>query len=346
MTYNSSILGFVAGLLRHRRWLIITPLVVGALSVANAYLRREYIAESRFVPQKSGPDVSRLGGLAAQLGLMVGGTDGAESGEFYGTLLESRDLLVQAAETRYAFRPAGETDSVTGTLIDLLEIKGRTTEDVRRAAISNLQARISVGTDTRAGTVILRVVMPTRELAEQVNRRLLVLVNEFNVARRQTQAAAEKGFSEQRSAEALEALEAAETDLRRFAERNRVQDDPSVRLQASRLQRRVDLRQQVYTELVQSFEQARLASIRNIPVVQVVDGPELSSEPSVGLAFSAAIGLLLGFFLAVAGILVAEYFARQRVERPEEYENVSRMARQSLPYGVLTKMKRTGSVKP
>lgn len=339
MTNDASLLGFAGALLRHRRWLIVTPLVVGVLAVVNARLRREYQAESRFLPQKSGPDASRLMGLAAQFGLSVGGGEG-ESGDFYGALLESRDLLVRAAETRYAFLPAGSSDSVTGTLIEQLDIDGATREDVRRAAIAELQGRVTVATDARSGTVILRVVMPKRELAELVNRQLLVLVNEFNLARRQTQATAEREFSEQRSREALNDLEEAETELRRFTERNRIQDDPSIRLQASRLQRRVDLRQQIYTELVQSFEQARLASIRDTPVIQVVDGPELSSEPSVGMAFSAAIGLLLGFFLAVAGVLLAEYAARQREERPEEYEDVRRMARQSLPYTILSKMKR------
>lgn len=319
MSSDSSFLALVTAVLRHRRLMVLGPIAVAALAVAYSLARRAYVAESRFLPRSGTADASRLTGLAAQFGLNLGAGESGESPEFYVDLLKSRDLLLAAAQTRYAFLPAGASDSVRGTLVELLGIRGGSRSARERAAINALRGRVVVAIDPRAGIVDLRVVAPSGELAELVNRRILELVNDFNLRKRQSQAAAERVFTEQRMQEAQQALDSAENDLRRFTERNRIVEDPALRLEGSRLQRRIDLRQQVYLTLAQAFEQARVAEVRNTPVITVVDAPERSAEPSVRLALSAVLGLVLGFFLAVAIVLLLEYLAREREENPSGY---------------------------
>lgn len=319
MSSDFSFLGLATAFLRHRRLMVLGPVVVAVLAVAYGYASREYVAESRFLPRTGTSDAARLTGLAAQFGLNLGAGETGESPEFYVDLLKSRDLLLAAAQTRYAYLPAGARDSVAGTLVELLHLKGRSPTALERAAIEALRARVVVATDPRAGIVELRVVAPSGELAEHINRRILELVNDFNLRKRQSQAAAERVFTEQRMHEAQLALDSVENDLRVFTERNRIIEDPALKLEASRLQRRIDLRQQVYLTLAQAFEQARVAEVRNTPVITVVDAPERSAEPSVGLKLSAILGLVLGFFLAVALLLLTEYLERERTENPTGY---------------------------
>ena len=332
MSDEPSVFRFLGMVVRRWRLLVVLPLVVAAIVVAYGLARRQYVSESRFLPTTTNSDQARLSGLAAQFGFNIGGGDKGESIDFYAALLRSRELLLAAATTTYAYVPQGATDSVRTMLLQVLKLGEANDDAAQRRAVRALRNRVSVSTDTRAGMVVLKVVMPSRDLAELVNRRLLVLVNEFNLQKRQLQASAERRFSEQRAAEALHELEGAEADLRRFTERNRVADDPGLRLESARLQRRVDLRQQVYTSLVQSFEQARLAEVRNTPLVSVVDAPERSAESTVRLVFSAGVGLVLGFFLALGAIMLGEYFDRHRVEYPEDYEQVRSLARQSMPF--------------
>jgi len=99
---------------------------------------------------------------------------------------------------------------------------------------------------------------------------------------RQSQAAAERGFTEERMAEAQEELRAAENELQRFLQNNRqFQNSPELVFQHDRLQRRVAMRQQVYTSLVQSYEQARIDEVPNTPVITVVEYAEELREFSV-----------------------------------------------------------------
>src|SRR5690606_31231281 len=105
---------------------------------------------------------------------------------------------------------------------------------------------------------------PWPELSELLNRELLNLVGEYNMQRRQSNAAAERSFVEARLEESRHELVGAESDLKSFMEQNRRFDEaPQLRLEAARLQRRVDLRQQVYASLAQAYEQARIEEVRN-----------------------------------------------------------------------------------
>jgi uncharacterized protein involved in exopolysaccharide biosynthesis len=77
------------------------------------------------------------------------------------------------------------------------------------------------------------------------------------------------------------------------------------------LERDISLRQQVYTTLVQSFEQARIAEVRDTPVITVLQPPFLPARDPRGLVLMAAVGLALG---GMAGLVLA--FVVEAVRRP------------------------------
>jgi uncharacterized protein involved in exopolysaccharide biosynthesis len=82
----------------------------------------------------------------------------------------------------------------------------------------------------------------------------------------------------------------------------------------------VDLRQQVYTSLAQSYESARLEEVRNTPVTTVISRPEGSAvNLRPPLVLNLFLGLLLGVALALVIIFTREYLEVQRQRHPADY---------------------------
>ena len=309
-------------ILRRRRVALGVPLAAVALALIIWLVpRNNYVASSQFMPQSGGSPGGQLAGLAAQFGFSLGGgVADPESPDFYAELLRSRELTTEVAQGVYRFRTE-DGDSLQGNLTQLLKVKGDTPEARLRRTLRELEDRTDVSVGLKTGVIAVKVEMPWPALATQVNRRLLDLVDSYNRTRRQTRAAAERRFVEGRLAEARGELQASEAELERFLDRNRsYQQSPQLTFEASRLQRRVDLRQQVYTSLAQSYENARIEEVRNTPVTTVVSHPEGSAQPvRSDLLLSMFLALLLGAALALVVIFVREYLEVQRRRHPDDY---------------------------
>jgi uncharacterized protein involved in exopolysaccharide biosynthesis len=295
--------GLLAFLLRHRRLVLGTGLVAFLLVGVVTFVRhRTYTSTARFMPQASEGSLSQLSGLAATFGVSVPAIDPGSSPAFYGELLKSRDVLRQTVETRYAFAVKG--DSMHGTLVELFDTHGSTPAARRDAAAKELLENIDVNVSRETGTIDLEITTAWPELSQQVGRRMIQLVSEFNLHRRQTKAGAERRFVEARVAEAKDTLRAAEARLQAFLQRNRAyQSAPSLMFEYDRLERDVTMQQQLYTTLAQSYEGARIDEVRNTPVITLMEPPDLPAKPDPRLALvkgllAGILGLALGAFIA------------------------------------------------
>ena len=292
---------------RYRRLLIGLPMLglAGAV-VVSLIMPKRFTVESRFMPESSGPDVSRLAGVAAQFGFDLPTGETGESVDFYAELLESHDLLRNVVLTEYTVPT--RRDTLHGNLVTLLDIGGDTPAERTRNAVDVLDDLVSVRPDPGAKMVSVRTSARWPELSVAINQRILALLNEFNMERRQSRAAAERAFLESRVREAESDLTSAEGSLERFlSENRRYRESPQLTFEFGRLQRRVDLRQQVYTALAQGYEQARVDEVRNTPVITVIDeprGPARQTAPR--LLVNAFLGLLLGGFVALTYVLARE----------------------------------------
>lgn len=323
----------IAAVLGQARLLIGVPLIAAVLAGGLAIVRgRQYSAESAFVPEAGEKETARFAGLAAQFGLSLGGLSEGKSPEFYASLAKSRELLREIARTRYRFPlDRAATQFREGSLLELYRIEAPTEEERLRAATHLLRKQISVGTDLKAGLVTVRTVAPWPELAVQLNRRLLDLVNEYNLKKRQSQAAAERRFVESRMGEAGKELERAEGELERFLEENRrYENSPELSFAAARLQSRVELRRQVYTSLAQAYEQARIDEVRNTPVLTIVDSPEGSADPVGSPIKRALIAFFLGTLVVLGFVFTKEYIAAHRAQHPEAHAQLQAMSRTAL----------------
>lgn len=319
----SDILAFV---LRHIRLLVFLPLGT-AVTIAALFLLtgRPYSAHSAFALATSATNMSRFAGLAAQFGMSFGNRP-SESVDFYGVLLKSGDVLREVVLSEYTLVEG--PDTVRGTLLDLIPNKGKTDERRIAIAIRQLRKNVAVSTDMFAGTVSLKVTNSNAALAEQINRRLLDIANAYNVERRKKMAADEREFFEARVQDAQEELYEAEKALETFMAENRAySSSPTLMAEAARLQRRVDLRQQVYTSLVQAYDQARVDEVRNTASISVVETPEGTARPATRLLFVLFAGGFIGGAIALSLSGLREFMDRQRANDPDRYQELEALWR-------------------
>lgn len=330
--YPSPVAVVNAGL-RHIRLLVLVPLLAMVLAGALAMLGGDrYVAESTFKPESSRlPSGGGLFSMAAQFGVDVSSFADGEGADYFARLVTSREVLSEALQSDY--RVTDDSDGAREvTLLEYYGIQGDTEEERLWNGVQRLREDVGVSIDQAAGVVTVTTAAPAKELAVQLNGRLLELLNQFNLEKRQSQARAERAFVETQTEAAAEELEAAEARLAEFMTRNRrYQASPELATEAERLQRRVDFRQQVYTGMAQSFEQAKLDEVRNTPVFTVLDRPEGSARKVGGVLSTMFMGLLLGLVLAAFIVFVLEFVRSQRARHPEDFDELEDRVSGLLP---------------
>ena len=303
-----STLALVNALLRQRVLVVVLPILLVAGVAAYELSRpRQYVSSAAFMPQ--GPDSrSRMSGLAAQFGIAIPAVDGGQSPSFYVELIGSREILVSLVRAQYTFDWDGQHYS--GTLVELLKARGEDAPRRLEDAVKRLAHAIVAAKSRETNVVNVAVTTKWPQLSTEILTRLLQALNDFNLGTRRTQAANERVFTERRLAEATADLRDAETRLREFQRQNRqYQGSPDLLLEYDRLQRTVQFRQQMYTTLAQSFEQARIDEVRDTPVLTVIAHPNVPPQPaSRGIisksALAAGAGLMLAVLIAIGRALV------------------------------------------
>jgi uncharacterized protein involved in exopolysaccharide biosynthesis len=263
------------------------------------------------MPQSADATLSRLSGLAAEFGVTVPGTEPGESPAFYASLLASRDILRAVVLTSYPLSTA-RGDTARATLVELYRVDGETAAIRRDKAVKRFLKDLDI--ETYRATELIGIEVTTRwpTVSQGAAQRLLDLVSRFNLTTRQTQAGAERRFVQARLETARAELRAAEERLQTFLQRNReFRDSPALVFANDRLTREVELRQQVVTSLVQSFEQARIDEVRNTPVTTVVEPPDLPPQPDPRrLVLKALLGLTAGLLLGTFAAAVRDFSRR------------------------------------
>ena len=115
-------------------------------------------------------------------------------------------------------------------------------------------------------------------------------------------------------------LRIAEDRLESFLKNNRqFSGSPELNFQRDRLERSIALRQEVFTTLTQTLEEARIRQVRDIPVISMVDPPSVPSLPEPrGRGIFVVLGFLIGGFSGALLSLVSEVLGRLRHKRNTE----------------------------
>ncbi|MGE3616090.1 MAG: hypothetical protein AB7L66_09485 [Gemmatimonadales bacterium] len=287
-------------LVARRRLIVATALLLGLVTATAVLFRgRSYSSSTAFIAQAGRAPSAALSGIAAQFGISVPGTDANQSPQFYADFVRSRRVLGAAADSAFP-----GPDGLPTTLARLLDVEADNPAEVRERVIEELEGRVSAAANTRTGLITVTVRMPDAVVARNLAARLVELLNEFNLRTRQTQARAEREFTESRLEQARDELREAEDRLQAFLQHNRdYRSSPGLTFAADRLEREVSLRQQIVSTLAQAFEQARIEAVRDTPVITVVQAAEVPVRPnSRGLAVLTVLAVIGG---AALGVIMA-----------------------------------------
>jgi len=318
-----SLLGGLTVLLEQRRLIaMVTGVLVVAVVVVTLAWPRSYTAETAFMPQTGESSRNPAAGLAARFGVTIPAADPGQSPQFYGRLAKSEEVLRGLIDSGYTAAP-GEPPR---TLIELYGVEGETDEERRIEAVRRLRDHMRVTLDPETGVVEVGISSRWPTVSYELAQRLLALLNDFNLTRRQSRAGAERRFVEARLQEAAAELRASEDELQTFLQRNRqYRDSPQLQFVYDRLQRTVNMRQTVYTSLVDRHEEARIEEVRDTPVLTVVEPPRVPEFPDRRrLLFKAVLALLIGLVLAAG---VAAWRQAVTAAREADPERADRLAR-------------------
>ena len=286
------------------------PLVFGLITaIITLFVRSKYTAVASFVPETSQDTQlpSGLAGIIGQLGINLP-LGGSLSGDFFGEVLTSRELLTATLTSTFRDSTRGGPVRDT-TLLAILDPRGRTERERIENAIRDFRDDVSVKVDRRSGLISLNVSGRPSQLVADVANRMLVLLNEFNLKRRQSRSAAQRRFVGERLDVAEQELRKAEdTQLRFLTDNRRYRDSPLLSFEAERLALVVSLRQEIFQTLSREFEQARIAEVRDTPLLTVVDravAPVRRSSPKRVLL--VVLAMLGGLCVALTAVFVQEY---------------------------------------
>jgi len=260
-----------------QRWrlLLLVPLgtAIGA-GLVSLLLPTKYVASASFVPEESpsGGLPSSLAGLAAQFGIAVP-AGGSRSADFYASLLRARSITDGILTSRFPNPRRGSQDSLS--LVEYLRIRGATAAERLEKGRRVMQRVLRVSVDRRTNVVGLTVELGDPNMAAAVANRYLRALNDFNLQVRESVGRARRIFVERRLEQARGRLLTAEDSLRRFHERNvRYADSPELVFEQARLQRAVNMAQELYTSMAREYELARIAEVNDTPVITVLDSAQ------------------------------------------------------------------------
>jgi len=307
-------------LLRHRtrilRWMVFGGIAAGVLVIFRPPM---YASTASFVPQGSDAGRSGLASLAGQFGVALPSGNPSLSPDFYVRLLKSRVLLSRVVRDTLN---VAELAGARVTFFDLFKIDGGTAAGREERGIEVLADLISTSVAKSTGIVELSVMSRWPSVSNAIATALVSGVNEVNLQTRQGQAASERKFLEGRLVLARSELRAAEDRLEDFLRSNRQSgNSPELTFQRERLQRDISIQQQVYTALIQSFEDARIREVRDTPLITMLEPPSMTSQPeSRGRIKGTLLGALLGGFVGALLALMSEMLVRRRQDGDVEAE--------------------------
>ncbi|HET7553133.1 MAG TPA: hypothetical protein VFK04_17705 [Gemmatimonadaceae bacterium] len=328
---------FCLRLLMVARRLVLAVILGGVAAVGIALLLpKEYTATASFTAD----DESMLpAGLSGLVGNFAGLQKQGLSPQLAAALVSRNSSLVPTLYERFPTRSGdGRADSVR--LLDRLVRPGllahlisptRDSAHMEFAALRELRSRVAADISERTGLVTVVVTLRDPVLAAAVANRLVDRVDEFNAHTNQTRAGATRVFLEGRTQETGRALRQAESDLAKFHSTNRdFRSSPTLALEESRLQRQVEIHQQVYLSLVEKLESARIDEVKDTPVLTRVERatpPVKKSFPRFSI-FGLS-GAFLGLLLVLGTSFGLAYVEWYRNEDPEGYDRLADSARQA-----------------
>jgi uncharacterized protein involved in exopolysaccharide biosynthesis len=316
------------------RWriLVVMPIICGLIAGLITFLiPPTYTSTTTFVTAGQRDITASLGNFAnfaSQLGVGIP-TNPSSSPQFYGDVLRSRDLMSQVLRTRMPDpRSAKGADSVS--LVDLYAKHRGTPEKREDEAFGSLTRESSVSVNPRTNIIELHVSSRYPTTAAFAARQFVAALNRFNLETRQSEARRRRIFVGDRLKEAQDSLARAERVQQDFLLTNRgdLRSAPTLEAQYERIQRQIQIYQDLYSNFRREFETARVDEVNDTPVITIIDTAAVPIKTSAPHRLLTTVaGAMLGILIAIAILLLQGYLERLRRHHPGDYDQFRELRR-------------------
>jgi len=305
------LLQYFAVVIKRLKMIIIGTAIIVIIAIVYSLFATEYFkASTTFVSVEADKSLASLGALAGIAGTFGLSTKlGSESSpEFYAQLLKTREVIRPILiDSLFDSEKLGRK----ATLIEIYEIEGDNDLEVFEKGLEFFLDHMFLNVDNNTGILNLTLESIEPNLAADIANLLVIQLNKYNLKTRRSIAKEKFIFIEKRLEESESELLLSEDKLKIFLSKNRKFNSPELLFEQGRLQRQLEISQQIYLTVRKEFELARIEEIRDTPVINVLDKAEPPFEKSrpkrtIIVIVAGFLGLFANVFLS----FFLEYFER------------------------------------
>jgi len=219
-------------------------------------------------------------------------------------------------------------------LLDLLRIRKKDPQRKLELGIKQMSKDINGKFEPKTNLVWIDVDAEWPDLSAAIANRTIELVTAFNKEQRTSRAHTKRVFLEGRVNLARSELQSVEAKHRAFYDQNRLwRSSPELMFEEKQLQRDEDQAADLYLSMQRQFESALLDEVNDAALITVVDSavpPRKAQWPRywILLASTLTAGLLLGFLVAGAAAILADWRKRNPDSAGHLGGSIGRMTRE------------------
>lgn len=288
----------------HRREMLVIIALITLAGIVYAFMAPKlYEANASFYKTEGEKqNMSGLHNLASQFG--VGGALGGSELFNIDDLVKSRSMALKILNKKWETEKFDQPVS----LIKYWEIQEDNQLKEQHGGLEKLGNAIQVFTDEETQLTNIRVLMPEPQLAADIANHIVQLVEAWIKEEQQLRSRKKMDFIEMRLDSVKKELLDAEEALKEFKEQNRITSlSPQLQIHQMRLQRQVNIKQEVYIVLQKELEMTKIDLVKETPVINLLDEatpPVLRAKPKRKLI--VLLGVLAGLAISVM-VIVGKY---------------------------------------
>lgn len=325
-----SLISYLNVLLR-RRWLIIgcSFLATVAAYVFSKLQAPQYQASATFLVADTTASVMGEQSDAFFAALK-------NPGEYYKKVAASSTIL----DALLAEQFQAPEDGKRAPLLQILKVEGKTSAERLSKGREGLAKSIELNNPRDFPNLMtLQVTAGSPDLAADIANKLIVRLKKYDSDLRSSNAKERLKFIEEQIAGVQNQLKTAEDALQQFLRRNSGAPIGQLSLEKSRLEREVQLQQEIFLTLKKELEIARIAEKKEASSISIIDQalpPRYKSSPKtlMNMALAGVVGLMMSVFLA----FLLEYYGK--VKHDQEFIETMRDIRRDFDLAFWRKSRR------
>lgn len=261
-----------------RTVLLFVGVVTVTAAVVGVFQINEYTARATLLPPRASGKLSTLASLAPSILTMTGASLPSEmtgGSELYPTILRSESVIRPLLAA-----PFPRSGKSAGSFTTLLEI---TDTDNPQVALERVRELIHTRLDRPTGACEVSITLDDPVTAAAICNALVNALTDRRIALHASGAAQVREFVAGRLNQVREELAQAENALEEFRSRNRnysTGGSPELQIEDDRMARQVMMKSQLYVQLSQEYEMARIEETRDVADIQILDTAAVPTLPS------------------------------------------------------------------